>query len=473
MKQESDASKQPGQQPPGYEQQNPEKRNQPYAPRQEQGQTGTGGTQPYPRGEPQTPPPTYGECEEEPPDEKPPEPCPPLPPPPDLCGPDVVCYGPPEWGDDPCEDLCKEPEEGQPWWKYPCKGFLNIECKEPDPCSGQKGKVPCKACEGLIDDPPEDGKKICFEPCNEIDLTGACDAVGLQTKLEELKKCIATQVYQKAAVDEVIKAAQDQQKELENLVKDFTKILDDYDKVRPALLCREDCLRGFFQKTKTMVESKLDVGVRKALTDAINYEYCKLRKIECCKQTLENDLTCTTDLIRKRDQSKAEAESAEAAFKDVLKVYGGWIDKRFKILEEIQKKITEAQQSSDDKKYRLIFFLFYWKFVPEFCAKFKPEICCAREGSGGETQQQTAATEMHCIGHKVGDWHPSQIDREALGELLCCAWDFAIKKRTAYQQAAAEVARKESQRTFITEKYKQESDKEKFDKTIREKLATV
>ena len=34
MKQESDASKQPGQQPTGYEQQNPEQRNQPYRLRQ-------------------------------------------------------------------------------------------------------------------------------------------------------------------------------------------------------------------------------------------------------------------------------------------------------------------------------------------------------------------------------------------------------------------------------------------------------
>src|SRR5882762_8664899 len=101
MERESDASKQPGQQPSGYQQQHP-------------------GQQQYSE---QKPPPTEEECKDEPQGEKPPEPCPPLPPPPDLCGPNVVCYGPPEWGDDPCVDLCKEPEEGQPWWKYPCKNL--------------------------------------------------------------------------------------------------------------------------------------------------------------------------------------------------------------------------------------------------------------------------------------------------------------------------------------------------------------
>ena len=156
MKQESDASKQPGQQPTGYEQQNPEQRNQPYGPRQQ----------------PQTPPTTYGECPEEPQPE--PEPCKELPAPPDLCK--DVCYGPPEWGDDPCEDLCKEPGKDQPWWKYPCKDLLKIECKKPDPCSGREGNVPCKACEGLIDEPADDNGKKCFEPCYTAGLPKDCDA---------------------------------------------------------------------------------------------------------------------------------------------------------------------------------------------------------------------------------------------------------------------------------------------------------
>ena len=203
--------------------------------------------------------------------------------------------------------------------------------------------------------------------------------VRLQTKLEELKKCIATQIYQKAAVDDVIKGAQDQQKELESLVSGFAGVLDKYDKARPSLLCREDCLRGFVQKTKATLDNKLTLEVRKALTNSINTEYCKLRKIECCKQTLDTDLSCTTTLIKDRDRMKREAERAESAFKDVLKDLSGWIDKRFKTLEEFQKTITEVQQGQDENKYRLMFYLFYWKFVPEFCFKFEPKIMLFRE----------------------------------------------------------------------------------------------
>ena len=269
----------------------------------------------------------------------------------------------------------------------------------------------------------------------------------------------------------MIKGAQDQQKELESLVSGFAEFWINIDKARPSLLCREDCLRGFVQKTKATLDSKLTLEVRKALTNSINTEYCKLRKIECCKQTLDTDLSCTTTLIKDRDRMKREAERAESAFKDVLKDLSGWIDKRFKTLEEFQKTITEVQQGQDENKYRLMFYLFYWKFVPEFCFKFEPEICCPEERSSNGAQQQTTNSQVVCIGRKTGDWHPSQIDREALGELLCCAWALANKKRSEYQHKAAEVARKESQRTFITDKHKQ--DKERLDKTIRDKLAKV
>ena len=165
MKQESDASKQPGQQPSGYPQQNP-------------------GQQPY--SEPK-PPTTEEECKEPEP-ETPTEPCPPFPPPQDLCGPNVACYGPPSGVMILARTYAKSPRVSL--GGISLKGLLGIECKEPDPCSGQTGNVPCKACEGLIDDPAEDGKKICFEPCYEIDLQGACDAVGLQTNLEDQRNAL-------------------------------------------------------------------------------------------------------------------------------------------------------------------------------------------------------------------------------------------------------------------------------------------
>jgi len=494
MKQESDASKQPGQQPPGYEQQNPEQRNQPYTPGQQQGQTGTGGTQHYPPGEPQTPPTTYGECEEERLPEKPEEPCKELPAPPDLCK--DVCYGPPEWGDDPCEDLCKEPNGREPWWKYPCRGLLDLkDCKDPDPCSGKKGKVPCEPCKGLIDEPADDNGKKCFEPCYTVGLPKDCDATGLQATLDELKKCISAQESQKAALNEAIVEAGKQQQELEKLVTGFTDILDKYDKARPALLSREDVLRGFFQKTKEALERELKPDIREALTNAINCEYCKLRKVECCKQTLEESLTCKVPLLRDKEQADAEAKRAGEAFTEIKDLAGAIIDKRFKDLETIQKTITEAWQS---KKYRLMFYLFYWDFVPKFCDKFEPEICCQENKGSGEQQQSSGETKENqnqknkgngeqrqqsngggketgsppaCIGSSPGDWHPSQIDREKLQKLLCCAFTLWNDEKAEAQQLSAEVKKKEDQLKFITEKLKQE--KEKRDKTIRDKLDTV
>jgi hypothetical protein len=469
MAQESDPRRYSGQQPPDYQQQRtPEQRNPPYGPRQEQSEAGEGETEPTYPTEQRPDRPRYGEPTEEPEPEPSEEECPSPAPPPDLCGPSFICYGPPEWGDDPCGDLRRVAAEGEPQWKYPCKRLLNIIDSSEATTGGDPASVAWDPCAGVIDYPPSDnGKTICIEPCNEIDLQGACDPAGLQAKLEELKRCIATQSTQKAAVDEVIKAAQDQQKELEILVSGFVGILDKYEKARPALLCREDCLRGFVQKTKATLDAKLTLALRKALTDSINIEYCKLRTIECCKQDLDNKLTCTTDLIKERDQLKREADRAESAFKD-LKDFAGWIDKRFKTLEDFQKAITETQQSQDENKYRLMFYLFYWKFIPDFCFKFTPQICSEESGTDGNQQRRTSS-EIVSMGQKIGDWHPSQIDREALGELICCAWSLVNKTKAKYQREQAEVAAKQSQRTFITDKHKQDVDR--LDKTIRDKLA--
>ena len=139
-----------------------------------------------------------------------------------------------------------------------------------------------------------------------------------------------------------------QQQELEKLVTGFTKILDDYDKARPALLSREDVLRGFFQKTKEALERELKPDLREALTNAINCEYCKLRKVECCKQTLEDPLTCKVPLLRAKEEADAEAKRAGEALREIKDLGVAIVDKRFKELSEtIQQKITEAWQSQE------------------------------------------------------------------------------------------------------------------------------
>ena len=453
MSQESGQRGQTRQQPQGQQSHNP---------RQQSPQMGGGRTYPQPPYGQKPLPPKEGECNE--PDPEPqPEPCPPLPEPPDLC--ETICYGPPEWGDDPCEDLCREPEENQAWWKFPCKGLLNIECKEPDDCNGKQGSIPCNPCDDLIDQPEDGNGGIqCLDPC-EVGPPDVCDAAGLKAKLDELKKCISGQVSLKASLDEAIKAAGVQQQELEKLVGAFTETLDKYKKARPALLSREDSLRGFFQTTKAAIETNLSPDLRVALTKAINCEYCKLRKMECCKQRLEGELNCIVDLLEEKKQAKQEEEKAEQAYKNI-KDLGGLIDSRFKELEQIQKTIVEAQ---DNKNYRLMFYLFYWEFVPKFCNKYEPEICCSETES--ERNQQPSSTEAVCIGKDPGDWHPSQIEVEKLKKLLCCAWAFVGKKKADYQKKAAEISAIESQLKFINERYK--LDKDNRDKTIRAILDSV
>ena len=426
------------------------------------GEPGGGGTPPTYPGEPRPVPPTYGQPSEPGP-ETPEEPCP-LPPPPNLCGPEFICYGPPEWGDDPCEDLCKE---GQPWWKYPCKDLLKIQCDESEEgANGTPGKLPLSPCEGLINEPKDNGGKNCFEPCYETGTPDVCDVAGLQAKLEELKKCISLQVSQKAALDEAIKAAGVQQQELERFATGFAGIIDKYKKAWPALHSRESSLRGFFQKTKETIDNKLDRSLLDVLAKAINCEYCKLRKIECCKQTLEDSLTCTVDLIEQKAQAEREARKAEDAFNE-LKDLGGVIDRRFKELEAVQNNITEAEYN---QQYRLMFYLFYWVFVPKFCVKYEPEICCPESGRTG-SQEESPTEEVVCIGRNPGDWHPSQIDAAKLQKLLCCAWGLVSKKKADFQKKATEVTMKEGQLRFITDQYKQAKDKR--DKTIRDMLETI
>jgi hypothetical protein len=173
------------------------------------------------------------------------------------------------------------------------------------------------------------------------------------------------------------------------------------------------------------------------------------------------------ELREEKAKADAEAKKAEDAYKDI-KDLGGLIDRRFKELEQLLNSIIEAQHN---KRYRLMFYLFYWEFVPKFCTKYDPEVCCSRPEGETSQQQSSSSEEMVCIGKHPGDWHPSQIDVAKLQALLCCAWAFVGKKKAAQQKKAAEISTIEGQLKLINDRYKQ--DKENRDKTIRTMLDSV
>jgi hypothetical protein len=331
--------------------------------------------------------------------------------------------------------------------------------------------VPAESCKGIVDEP--DGSENCYDPCYKVEMPKDCDATGLQAALDALTKSIAAQVSQKTALDEAISEAGVQKAELQTLVTGFTQTLDKYDNARPALLSREDVLRGFFEKAKAAIESNLDASLRDALTNAINCEYCKKRMTECCKQTLHESLNCTVPLIKEKDAAISAATQAADAFAQIKDLAAAVIGKRFTELETVQQQITEAWQK---KKYRLMFYLFYWHFVPKFCAKFVPEICCDHNGTVPEQQQQSTspgygASEPACIGSTPGDWHPSKIDREKLQKLLCCAFGLFNQKKAKAQELTAAVKKKQDQLQFVTDKLTQ--DGQKLDETIRNKLDSI
>ena len=297
-----------------------------------------------------------------------------------------------------------------------------------------------------------------MDPC-EVGPPEVCDAAGLKAKLDELKKCISGQASLKAALDEAIKAAGVQQQELEKLAGGIAETLDKFRKAWPALVARENSLQGFFQNAKKAIESNLSPDLRDALTEAINYEYCKLRKLECCKQRLDEKLNCTSALLQEKQQAEEQAKKAEEAYKDI-KDLPGMIDKRFKELEQIQTTIIEAQHN---QQYWKVFWLIYWCWVPKWCIKYEPEICCSEPE--GEANQQPSSTEQTvCIGKNPGDWHPSQIDVAKLQKLLCCTWAYVGRKKAAYQKKAAEISSLQSQLKFINDRHKQ--DKDNLDKTL-------
>jgi hypothetical protein len=407
------------------------------------------------------------------------EPTPPPPPPPcpDPCG-SKPPWGPPAIRPECCpdqDDCCGDGEsyDGCSWYEVddPCVRAASADCggawtkitctcessNKDCPC-GDKWDcggyprptcVPCDPC--APDDPPPDGG----EPPPP-----SCDADGLRRQLTAERLEIQARLNDKAQADARIKAAQDREKELTALIGVFDKIVDTYKGQRQNLICREDCLKGFYRDVTKVFQDKqrFPDACLTEMQGLINKELCKLEKARCCQKMLEGQLSTLTRLIwtqQQADRSLKQADVAFAALKDLPK----WIGDRFTELDALKKAINDALNDKDPQKQQIAFYLFYWQFVPGLCKRFPDVVCCCKPKTGDEASRSTATTAAAAtppappapgIGCKPGDWHPSVVTVDILRQLICCASDHVKAEKDALQKATAAVDKARQDLDFIT-----------------------
>jgi hypothetical protein len=151
----------------------------------------------------------------------------------------------------------------------------------------------------------------------------------------------------------------------------------------------------------------------------------------------------------------------------------------------------------DPQRHKWAFYLFYWKFAPGLCKRFKVAICCGKKPDAGQptttppatqptpappygssttppgTPPSTpppASTSVH-IGCLPGDWHPSEISEEVLRKLICCAWEYAKSKKAELQEATAAVDTAKQHLEFI--KKKVEDDGKTFEDRLKARIEQV
>jgi len=146
----------------------------------------------------------------------------------------------------------------------------------------------------------------------------------------------------------------------------------------------------------------------------------------------------------------------------------------------------------DPQKHRYAFYLFYWRFVPTFCKRFKVAICCPKKqdteqppppgdyapsqpppGDYAPVQPPPAgdyAPPVH-IGCTPGDWHPSKINEDTLQRLICCAWDYVRSEKAKFQEATAAIDTAKQHLEFI--KKKVEEDGKTLEDRIKERIEQV
>lgn len=399
-----------------------------------------------------------------------PKPCP------DPCD-DKPPYGPPEIPADCCAppDCCPKPKEGEtpwrctwdeiddpcvrasacgPWTKVTCKcesSNKDCQCNGWDCGSYPQGTcVPCDPCNGLPtppDTPPGDGGG------NEPPGKG-CGSDDLRKRLGTIKKAIQDAQKKRDVAAADLKAGQDTEKELNALIASIEALVKSYSESLHKLKCREDCLKGFHRDMIKHFKEHYSEACLNTLAKAINDELCAVEKRKCCVKSLEAKLTCTTKLAWEKQQADKQLQKAEEAFK-AIKDLPKWIGEQFAELEAIRDLIVAALADKDKKKQHQAFYLFYWKFVPGLCKRFKVALCC------------DAPPHFGCV---PGEWHPSRIDVKRLRELVCCALDVVNRRKETVREITNAIA----ELTLRIEAVKAETpDAKALEEKIKAKLETI
>lgn len=417
------------------------------------------------------------------------DPPPPPPPCPDPCD-HTARWGPPEIRRECCPDhtCCPDKEkrcctwdevedpcvkaascvEDDEWTIIKCKCKSSNEkcnCEEWD-CRGypQGTCVPCEPCKTLI--PNGNGGN---GGCDDGDID--CTSADLRKQLEALGQCITSQQGEKAKIEADIKARQEREKDLKDLVDKYDGILDKYKAERHKLICREDCLKGFHRDI-TAVFQKYDPGYLDQLKTAINNALCTLEMTKCCQKNLEGKLTKVTKLIWEQEQAEKELKKADQAF-TIIKDMPKWMDDRFKELEALKDQIAQSLNDKDPEKHKWAFYLFYWKFVPALCRCFPFPFCCTEKPKETESENASQKSDkpLEHLGCDPGDWHPSAITPDRLKTLICCAWDYARKQKQNAQDINAEVETVKRNLDYI--KKKVDEDAKALDAKIKSGLEPV
>jgi hypothetical protein len=477
----------------------------------------------YPPSQPPPPQPPYQQ-QPPPPQTYPPQPPQPPTPPPTPC-PDP-CDQPRPWGaptiDPKCypdgRDCCGESTTPLPWDEVddPCARAASAGCGYPSTqitctCGSSSGDccaewdcgypdsmcVPCKPCAGIT---PENGGSDTPPPDNG---GNGCSSDGLKKQLEANKKSITAQLNEKAKIEANIKARQDRDKDLTALIAGFDTIVDKYKAEHHKLVCREDCLKGFYRDVSKIFDdpARFPQKCKDDLQTAINKQLCGLELAKCCLKNLEWKLEKPTRLIAKqKDAEKAwkKADDAFAQIKDLPK----WMNDQFADLEKLKDQIAQALNDKDPEKQKWAFYLFYWKYVPALCKRFKVAICCTPKQPDPTPQPQPTpgtqyspqptpgygqttppppgtppppttppATPPVQIGCAPGDWHPSKITDDMLRSLICCAWEYVKKQKAAYQDATSAIDTVKANLDLI--KKKVDDDGKGLEDSIKAQLATV
>jgi hypothetical protein len=338
--------------------------------------------------------------------------------------------------------------------------------------------VPCKPCEGLI---PEDGD-------GEEPDDGDCEpepdgcSAGLRRQLEANKRSITSKQTEKTRIEADIKARLEREKELTTLIAGFDSIVDKYVAERYKLICREDCLKGFYRDISNFFhdQQKFPPGCQDSLQAAINAELCADEKAKCCQKNLEWKLEKATRLIWKQKEAEKAWKKAEDAFAQI-KDLPKWMGDVFGELEKLKDQIVQAVNDKDPQKHRYAFYLFYWRFAPMLCQRFKVAICCPTKpdttqppagGDYGATQPPASNYQAPThIGCTPGDWHPSKITEDTLKKLICCAWDYVRSEKAKFQDATAAVDTAKHHLEYI--KKKVDEDGKTLQERIKNRIAQV